>query len=495
MQLTRIRLFTSSSSAAVKSALGSRALKGRELPGNRSTGGHNFDRNFPEARKNKAWDGKDRGEFFKQKYAHVHAKQKKFYDREKGKKGGRYGRQEGSIEEKMEESRKRSRDVVRKLKPISHTEYVYGTSAVKAALRNPARADGHSELFILKGIQHTDDGIVRLAKELKVPIDRDTQRHELNSWTENGVHNGYALKTRPLKPQSIDSLGPVQEIEESVESETIGEEAQETEATTATSETPSGVASEASAETQTDLSQKTESSTAAAPAAVEEKEPVEEEEPVDEIEFFDEEDLGSHTPRSFIVNEVNPYSGRIEPVVHDVVSPTTKTNALGIYIDQVTDPHNLGAILRSAHFLGADFAVMSELNCAKLTPVAAKSASGAIDTFKIFTCDAPLKLFEKSAADGWNIVATVPPSVKLPHAKRVSPRELALLGLGFKDDFRRGPCLLAIGSESEGLRKSLLNRCTHVVSIPKAGGTVEDVVDSLNVSVATALLISNFMLE
>jgi 21S rRNA (GM2251-2'-O)-methyltransferase len=488
MNLTRIRLFSSTCCAGVKSPLGSRALKGRELPGNRSTGGHNFDKNFPEARKNKAWDGKDREQFFKQKYAHVHAKQKRFLDREKGKIGGRH--QHSTIEEKLEENRKRSRDVVKKLKPISHTEYVYGTSAVKAALRNPARADGHSELFILKGIQHTDDAIVRLAKELKVPVDRDAQRHELNAWTENGVHNGYALKTRPLKPQSIDSLGPVQEIEESVESETVDEETQKTEeVTTATSEKLSTVANEASAETKIDLSQKTESDTAAAPPAVEE------EEPVDEIEFLDEEDLGSHTPLSFIVNEVNAYSGRIEPVAHDVVSPTTKTNVLGIYIDQVTDPHNLGAILRSAHFLGADFAVMSELNCAKLTPVAAKSAAGAIDSFKIFTCDAPLKLFEKSAAAGWNIVATVPPSVKLPHAKRVAPRELALLGLGFQDGFRRGPCLLAIGSESEGLRKSLLNRCTHVVSIPKAGGTVDDVVDSLNVSVATALLISNFMLE
>ncbi|KAF5095224.1 hypothetical protein D0Z00_003225 [Geotrichum galactomycetum] len=485
MQLTRIRLFSSTSSAAVKSALGSRALKGRELPGNRSSGGHNFDKNFPEARKNKAWDGKDREEFFKQKYAHVHAKQKRFFDREKGKKG----HQDSTKEAKLEENRKRSRDVVKKLKPISHTEYVYGTSAVKAALRNPARAEGHSELFILKGIQHTDDAIVRLAKELKVPMDRDAQRHELNAWTENGVHNGYALKTRPLKPQNIDSLGPVQEIEESVESEIVNEQAQKVAEEVTSENPPSTVASEANAEAKTDLSQNKVSDTAAAPAAVEE------EEPVDEIEFLDEEDLGSHTPRSFIVNEVNPYSGRIEPVAHDVVSPTTKTNALGIYIDQVTDPHNLGAILRSAHFLGADFAVMSELNCAKLTPVAAKSAAGAIDSFKIFTCDAPLKLFEKSAAAGWNIVATVPPSVKLPHAKRVAPRELALLGLGFQDGFRRGPCLLAIGSESEGLRKSLLNRCTHVVSIPKAGGAVDDVVDSLNVSVATALLISNFMLE
>lgn len=485
MQLTRIRLFASTSSTAVKSALGPRALKGRDLPGNRSGGSSNFDKNFPEARKPKAWDGKNREDFFKNKYAHVHAKQKRFFDREKGKMGGRYGNKDSTTEEKIEESRKRSRGMVKKLKPINHTEYVYGTSAVKAALRNSERAEGHSELFILRGIQHIDDSIVKLAKELKVPIDRDAQRHELNTWTENGVHNGYALKTRPLKLQSVESLGAVQEIEDVVENQAQPLNDTITEAI----EKANTVTDVVSDETIEVSSNQNKTETCAASAAV-----TESEELVDEIEFLDEEDLGSHTPRSFTINQINTYNGRVEPVVQDVVSPTTKTNALGIYIDQVTDPHNLGAILRSAHFLGADFAIMSELNCAKLTPVAAKSAAGAVDSFKIFTCDAPLKLFEKSAAAGWNIVATVPPGVKLPHAKRVAPRELALLGLGFKDEFRRGPCLLAIGSESEGLRKSLLNRCTHVVSIPKAGGKAGDVVDSLNVSVATALLISNFML-
>ncbi|KAF5099415.1 hypothetical protein D0Z03_001035 [Geotrichum reessii] len=399
--------------------------------------------------------------------------------------GGRYGHKDSTTEEKIEESRKRSRGMVKKLKPISHTEYVYGTSAVKAALQNSERAEGHSELFILKGIQHIDDSIVKLAKELKVPVDRDAQRHELNTWTENGVHNGYALKTRPLKLQSVESLGPVQEIDDVVENQAQQLNDTVTEAT----EKANAVNDVVSDETAIASSNQIKTETSAASAAV-----TESEELVDEIEFLDEEDLGSHTPHSFTINQINTYNGRVEPVVQDVVSPTTKTNALGIYIDQVTDPHNLGAILRSAHFLGADFAIMSELNCAKLTPVAAKSAAGAVDSFKIFTCDAPLKLFEKSAAAGWNIVATVPPGVKLPHAKRVAPRELALLGLGFKDEFRRGPCLLAIGSESEGLRKSLLNRCTHVVSIPKTGGTSGDVVDSLNVSVATALLISNFML-
>lgn len=490
MYATRVRL------AAIKSALSRKSLKGREIS---NKPGSNFDTNFPSPRKAKAWDGQDREKYFKDKFAHIHAKQKKSDSYRSVKQIQR----EADIA-RSRESQKKQKSVVARLKPVNHTEYVYGTSAVEAALRNPSREAGHSELFIMKGIQKESSKIVKLAKELKLPIDREMGRNDLNRWTNDGVHNGYALKTRPLKLQSIQCLGVIEDLVAAVEDdvETVVEDTSKY-----NSETTS-TANELSKPTPDEISEQVqEPTTAAAAAAVEvetevkaeakvEVEVEAEDEALDEIEFFDEEDLSANTPLSYKVHQFNNITNQLEVVEYPVISPSTKTNALGIYIDQVTDPHNLGAIIRSAHFLGADFAVVSELNCAKFTPVAAKSSSGAIDSFRIFSCDAPLKLFEKSAANGWNIIATVTPSVNLPHAKRVRPRELALLGLGF-EKFKRGPCLLAVGSESEGLRTSLLNRCTHVVSIPKAIDTSRtiDVVDSLNVSVATALLISNFMLE
>lgn len=655
MNYTRVRLAVSG--APIRSALSRSSLKGRELAASGSVA--TFDRNFPKAQKSKAWNEDNREEFFRDKYAHVHAKQKElrrdsedkngrsnrfqqqgrngFQRRDNEDRGGRSSRfqqddrngfqrrhgedqgeeqsgnqggEEGERPNRFQRQdrngfqrkqnddqgertnrfqrqdrndfqrrdsgdrsarnynryQKDDRDDRRKpygssyssdfkstqrqtsarLKPISHTEYVYGTSAVEAALRNPNRSAGHSVLFILKGIQHLNDNIVKLAKDLKIPINRDSSRRDLNLFTDDGVHNGYALKTRPLSLTSVESLGSWafkgEEIEEPVEDLAVAAEIKDadtaaTDAKTIESQNieSKDVATEANEvkaedveakEVEAEVKEVEAKEVEVKEVEVEAKEveakvietekgevkvkaanikgveslqvetEIEELNEYDEIEFLDEEGEIDTREKTYKIHEFGEYDHHIVKKNYDVVAPHIKTNALGIYIDQVTDPHNLGAILRSAHFLGADFAILSELNCAKLSPVAAKSAAGAVDSFPIYTCDAPLKLFEKSVAQGWNIVATVPPHIKVTTAKRVSPRDLPLIGLSGNQS-SGGPCLLAVGSESEGLRKSLLQRCTHVVSIPKATDTsVEDgdVVDSLNVSVATALLVSNFML-
>lgn len=455
MQLTSLRLAVSSA-RPIKSALSRKSLKGREIaaPGSVAT----FDKNFPRAEKTKAWNEGNREKFFREKYAHVHAKQKESQRRQDESRKGSGKFNQESQRTGAAKLAGRSKSAFAKLKPIRHTEYVYGTSAVEAALRNENRAEGHSKLYVLKGIQNVSDEIIRLAKDLNVPINRDSSRWELNQMTENGVHNGYALKTRPLTLTSVESLGAcvIKDEPEVDMVQTEGETAEQ------------------------DIS---------------EAEAVEQDEELDEEIQIDTRD------RVYQIHQFSAYNPTaIIKKSYDMTAPHAKTNVLGIYIDQVTDPHNLGAILRSAHFLGADFAILSELNCAKLSPVAAKAAAGALDRFPVYTCDAPLKLFEKSVASGWNIIATVPPDTQVSTATRVSHRELAVLGMNLGDDAPGGPCLLAVGSESEGLRKSLLQRCTHVVSIPKAvdGGAAEsddgDVVESLNVSVATALLISNFLL-
>jgi 21S rRNA (GM2251-2'-O)-methyltransferase len=158
-----------------------------------------------------------------------------------------------------------------------------------------------------------------------------------------------------------------------------------------------------------------------------------------------------------------------------------KTNPLGIFIDEVSDPHNFGAILRSAYYLGADFVVYAEKNCASPSPVVAKTSAGMLDQVLMFNSPKPLQFFEKSIEQGWNIIGTVAKSVQ--SERGVIPSELRLL-------LEEKPCLLVLGSEGEGLRKSLLDRCTHLVSLK--GSQDSKVLDSLNVSVASAVLLTKF---
>ncbi|CDO95248.1 unnamed protein product [Kluyveromyces dobzhanskii CBS 2104] len=159
---------------------------------------------------------------------------------------------------------------------------------------------------------------------------------------------------------------------------------------------------------------------------------------------------------------------------------------LGIYLDEVVDPHNVGAIIRSAYFLGADFMILSHKNCSPLSPVVSKVSSGTMELLPIFTCAKPLQFFEKSKEEGgWTFVAS-----HLSGSKSKTHLTLNELS-GMLNEL---PVVLVVGNEGNGVRTNLLNRSDFTVEIPSGRNPEEarNTIDSLNVSVATALLINGF---
>lgn len=186
-----------------------------------------------------------------------------------------------------------------------------------------------------------------------------------------------------------------------------------------------------------------------------------------------DEDSGEFETVSYQYNQTT--------VTRHAVNRVKKTHPLGIFIDEVTDPHNFGAILRSAYYLGVDFVVYAEKNCASLSPVVAKTSAGMLDHVPMFNAGKPLQFFDMTKQNGWNVIATVADPVKSDRGVIASELKLML---------EEKPCLLVLGSEGEGLRKSLLDRCTHLVSL--RGSQDSAILDSLNVSVASALLLSKF---
>lgn len=370
--------------------------------------GATFERNFPSGKSPKAWDGKNRDEFFRKKYAHVHARQLKESPRRQEK---RPAATRDTIKPEFFIKTQSSRPSKPQL--ISFYEYVHGASSVLAALLATKRT-GVSVLYTSKSHTTADLRIIQAANKRNILIEYDTPKNKMDQITSNAVHNGYALRTRPLVLPRIESLA------------------------------------------------------------------------YNNLEGEEGADESSYGTVEYVFEK---------PVLvkHQLAQPSIKSNAVGIYIDEVTDPHNVGAILRSAQFLGADFAVISSLNCSKLSPVVSKVSAGALETFPIYLCESPLKFFEASKSQGWNLIAAVPPNVKVTTATWVKTSELSTVNIG-------APSLLVVGSEGDGLRKSLLQRCTHVVSITRgteglgnsdleAGGLL----DSLNVSVASALLISRLL--
>ncbi|KAJ4412139.1 hypothetical protein N0V85_003722 [Neurospora sp. IMI 360204] len=172
----------------------------------------------------------------------------------------------------------------------------------------------------------------------------------------------------------------------------------------------------------------------------------------------------------------------------DFVSASSTTHKpLVVVVDQILDPGNLGAILRSVSFLGATAVAITKRESASLTPVALKASAGASESLTLFSVDHLPKFLQDSRENGWLVYAAVPRTSGSGNLQK----HLDLHEIEEIDPLRKNPCILLLGSEGEGLPGQIKSKADYEVNIPNmSGGTV---IDSLNVSVAAGLLTSAFM--
>ncbi len=139
--------------------------------------------------------------------------------------------------------------------------------------------------------------------------------------------------------------------------------------------------------------------------------------------------------------------------------------ALLLVLDGVTDPHNLGACLRSADAAGVTAVVLPRDRSAALTPAARKVAAGGAETVPL--------------------VRVTNLSRTLNALQQAGVWTVGLDGEAEKTLFEvdlRGPIAIVMGSEGEGLRRLTREHCDHLAKLPMRGS-----VESLNVSVATGV--------
>lgn len=158
---------------------------------------------------------------------------------------------------------------------------------------------------------------------------------------------------------------------------------------------------------------------------------------------------------------------------------------LVMVVDQVLDPGNLGAILRTASFMGVTAVAVSKKGSAPVTPVVLKASAGAAEALTMLSVDSVEDFLRNSKDNGWKVYAACPPK---PDSKRA---QIDTIDLEKDDPLLKDPCILLVGSEGEGLPRALRRAADVEISIPNLSGS--DVVDSLNVSVATGLLCSAFL--
>lgn len=136
-----------------------------------------------------------------------------------------------------------------------------------------------------------------------------------------------------------------------------------------------------------------------------------------------------------------------------------------LILDGVTDPHNLGACLRSADAAGVDVVIAPRDNAASLTPAVRKVACGAAEVVPFVQVTNLARTLRDLKEWGVWIVGTAGEADMLIYEQDLS-----------------GPIAIAMGAEGSGLRRLTREHCDFLVKLPMAGS-----VSSLNVSVATGI--------
>ena len=136
-----------------------------------------------------------------------------------------------------------------------------------------------------------------------------------------------------------------------------------------------------------------------------------------------------------------------------------------LILDGVTDPHNLGACLRSADAAGVTAVVFPKDKSADVNDVARKVASGAAETVPWVRVTNLARTIESLKQDGVWLIGT----------------DGDAEGTLYEQDLT-GPCALVLGSEGAGMRRLTRELCDFIVKLPMAGS-----VSSLNVSVAAGV--------
>jgi 23S rRNA (guanosine2251-2'-O)-methyltransferase len=184
---------------------------------------------------------------------------------------------------------------------------------------------------------------------------------------------------------------------------------------------------------------------------------------IDEVEPMRLDQITGRANHQGIAAQIAPYA-YIE--LEDLIAKSKSiTDPVIVVADGITDPHNLGAIIRTAEAIGAHGLVIPQRRAAGITSTVVKVAAGALETFPVSRVVNLGRALEQLKEQGFWIYGTAVTGSEPLQSVKFS-----------------GPVVLVVGGEGEGLGMLTQRSCDVLVSIPLQGKT-----PSLNASVATGM--------
>jgi 23S rRNA (guanosine2251-2'-O)-methyltransferase len=153
-------------------------------------------------------------------------------------------------------------------------------------------------------------------------------------------------------------------------------------------------------------------------------------------------------------------------------SETARSRHLLIALDQLEDPQNVGAIIRSAAFLGAGGLITMKKNSAPLSATVSKASAGALEYFPIIEVNNLSEALQRLKKAGYSVTGATMGDDSIPFAQVAITEWMVLV----------------MGNEGQGLRRLTEKRCDSLIYIPGKKHT-----ESLNVNAATAILIQHLL--
>ena len=159
-----------------------------------------------------------------------------------------------------------------------------------------------------------------------------------------------------------------------------------------------------------------------------------------------------------------------QPNLDDILYESiNKKTEVVIMLDQVTDPNNIGSIIRSSSLFNCKSVIVPKDNSPDITPSMAKAASGALEVVNYINVTNLFRAIEKFKKNNFCVYG-LDTKIKNLHKNFEIPKK----------------CLFVFGSEGKGLRKLTRKKCDSIISIPTNTNT-EFEIESLNVSNACSI--------